>query len=123
MRVTRRTFLRLAHEAWRELPEKVREAVHNVDIEVHPWPTNREIKEMGLSSPRDLLGLFVGIPRVAPGAHEQTVPNLIILFQRPIEESCSTKEELKSEIKKTLRHEIGHYLGMDERELEKLGYG
>ena len=27
------------------------------------------------------------------------------------------------EVRKTVLHEVGHYLGMDERQLEELGYG
>ena len=36
---------------------------------------------------------------------------------------CETIEQLEREIEITVVHEIAHFLGMDEKRLEELGYG
>ncbi len=48
---------------------------------------------------------------------------MIYLFQEPLEEMCSTREELEEEIEITVVHEVAHYIGMTEERLEELGYG
>jgi hypothetical protein len=37
--------------------------------------------------------------------------------------ACHTREQLAEEIRKTLLHELGHHAGMDEEQLDALGYG
>lgn len=50
-------------------------------------------------------------------------PDMIYLFQEPLEEMCNTREELEEEIEITVVHEVAHYIGMTEERLEELGYG
>ena len=47
----------------------------------------------------------------------------IYLFQGALEEACATESELVEQIRVTLLHEIGHHFGLDDDEIEKLGYG
>ena len=51
------------------------------------------------------------------------MPDTVTLFQRPIESVCASQEEVVREIRITLVHEVGHYLGMTEEDLDRLGYG
>ena len=48
------------------------------------------------------------------------LPHQIVLFQRDLEDCCPDREELSLQISLTLIHEIGHYLGLDEDELQEL---
>jgi predicted Zn-dependent protease with MMP-like domain len=45
------------------------------------------------------------------------------LFKRNLERSAGDAAELAEQIRVTLYHELGHYLGLDEDALEDLGYG
>ena len=45
----------------------------------------------------------------------------VILFKKNLEKICQDREELIEQIQITVRHEIGHYLGLDENDLERLG--
>ena len=45
----------------------------------------------------------------------------IILFKKNLEKVCQDEEELIDQIQVTVRHEVGHYLGLDEDDLERLG--
>ena len=47
------------------------------------------------------------------------LPDRIILYQRNIEDICSTEEELVEQIWKTLIHEVGHYFGLSEKDMGK----
>jgi predicted Zn-dependent protease with MMP-like domain len=45
------------------------------------------------------------------------LPDKITIFKRPIEESCSTLEEISEQVRETLIHEVGHYFGMSEEDM------
>jgi predicted Zn-dependent protease with MMP-like domain len=61
----------------------------------------------------DLLGLF---------AEEPYMPAQITIYRLPLEESFPDPHQLEEEIRVTVLHEIGHYFGMDERQIADLGY-
>ncbi len=48
-------------------------------------------------------------------------PSSIVLYQKNLERACDSKEQLVEEIRVTLLHEVGHFLGLDEEELEARG--
>ena len=50
-------------------------------------------------------------------------PNYIYLFQRNLERIARDREDLIEQITITLHHELGHYLGLDEDEVEDMGLG
>ena len=54
---------------------------------------------------------------------EPYMPVTIAVYRRPLEETFPDRDELEREIRITVLHELGHYFGMDEGELEGLGYG
>jgi predicted Zn-dependent protease with MMP-like domain len=48
--------------------------------------------------------------------------NHILIFQEDHELVCDSEEELVEEVRTTVLHEIGHHFGMDEDDLDELGY-
>ena len=66
------------------------------------------------TSPEGLMGLFEGAG--ALGAAED-LPQRIVLYKRPHEESASSLPELVEEVRRTILHEVGHLFGMEEDEL------
>ena len=44
-------------------------------------------------------------------------PAHIVLYQKNIEEVCSSEAEVCHQIRQTLIHELGHYFGMTEEQL------
>ena len=75
-----------------------------------------------MGSADGLLGLYTGVSRLERGDDLPFLPDKITLFQRPIEKICGSRDEVVEEVRKTLLHEVGHYLGMDEEYLHRLGY-
>ena len=104
------------------LPEGLVGYLENLDIVVEEWPSEELLSDTGTEHRGGLLGLFEGVSRLERGDDLPMWPDKITLFQRPIEEICSTREEVAEEVRKTLLHEVGHYLGMDEDYLDRLGY-
>ena len=103
------------------LPEEFRERMENIAISVEPYPTREDLRSVGLTNKRHLLGIFHGIPfnSVSPFYSGPVMPSEIVLFQKNIEAIAETEEDLVDEIRITLLHEIGHYFGMDDDELER----
>ena len=114
-------FARMVRHAYRALPAHIHRRLENVDISVEDWPSAEDLDL--LESPGTLFGLFTGVPATEREGVGPPLPDRIILFRGPILESCSTLEEVRHEVRVTLWHEVGHYLGMDEEALHRLGYG
>ena len=69
-----------------------------------------------------LLGLYVGVPLIDRYGGDPILPDCIYIYRRPILEVCDSYDSVVEEIRITLLHEIGHYLGLGEQDLERLGY-
>ena len=119
--LSRREFVRIVREAYKQVPPPVQEALRNVDIAVEEWPNDDEIPQSqdGIT----LFGLYTGVPLPEREGGEPLLPDRIVLYRQPILRHCSTRAEAEREIRTTLLHEVGHYLGMGEYDLDRLGYG
>ncbi len=111
-------FNQLVDEALERLPRVFKEKLHNLAIIVEDYP-DEELQEQFEGA---LLGLFQGIPKTRETVFWASLPAQIRLFQKNIESICRTDEEVRQQIEKTLKHEIGHYFGLSERDLRKKGY-
>lgn len=105
------------------LPDPFRSHLDEVAITVEDVPS-REILLDGDPpfDPAELLGLFVGVSlaersHLGPGGE---LPPRILLFRRNLERFAADAEDLREQIAVTLYHELGHYLGMDEDDLERI---
>jgi predicted Zn-dependent protease with MMP-like domain len=54
---------------------------------------------------------------------DEYLPDKITIFERPLTRTFKDPVRLQEEIRITVLHELGHYFGLDEDEIEKLGYG
>jgi predicted Zn-dependent protease with MMP-like domain len=68
----------------------------------------------------DLLGLFVG-PALADPDESPLPPQIILFLENLWEFSDGHEDRFREEIRTTYLHELGHYLGLDELDLEKRG--
>ncbi len=111
-------------EALRACPDEVREAVRNVPILLEELPSD----EVCLSfdpprSPIDIVGLFSGPSLLERSFADpwSAVPATITLYRKNLERIASDRARLLEEVRITLLHEIGHYLGLSEEDLEARG--
>ena len=119
--MTNREFVRLVRRAYREVPGDVLQSLDNVDVVVEEWPGPDE--QDLINGEGSLFGLYSGVPMTEREGGGAMLPDRIVIYRQPILRSCSSRTEAEREIKITLWHEIGHYLGMSEDDLHRLGYG
>ncbi len=98
---------RIVSEALQTLPEPLKGAIDEIIFVVNG-------KRAG-----HLYGLFEGVPR---GANEAGgPPPQITIYARALAADFPDLVGLRAEVRKTLVHEIGHYLGLEEDELAARG--
>jgi predicted Zn-dependent protease with MMP-like domain len=117
-------FGRLVEAALAELPPRFAEHLARVPVEIRDRPTPQQLKEVGLGKDDLLLGLYVGTSLADQSVnHDYELPSVIYLFQEDLELVSDSREQLQNEIRTTVLHEVGHYFGLDEAQLDALGYG
>jgi predicted Zn-dependent protease with MMP-like domain len=119
--VTRAAFLKLVDEALLTIPQEFRDALQNIAIVVEDEPTEEQLDEVEIEPPDTLLGLYQGTPLTErQWAHGNTLPDKVTLFQGPIEDSSDGNDDVVVAIGETLIHEIGHYFGLSEDEIQEI---
>ncbi len=119
--MTRERFEQLVEQALRTIPRRFRAAMKNIAVMVEDEPSPELLDEMGIGPPDTLFGLYQGTPLSERGwAYGNTLPDRIIIFQRPIEQECETEQEMVATIGETVIHEFGHYFGMSEEQIEEI---
>jgi predicted Zn-dependent protease with MMP-like domain len=109
--------------ALEELPEEFADFLEEVPIEVRDEPSADQLKRARAGRGSLLLGLYVGRPRTLRSVEDSgAMPDVIYIFQRPIETVCNNERELIRQVRVTVLHEIGHHFGLNEDDLERLGY-
>lgn len=117
----RERFERLVDEAVGLIPRRFRKHMRNLVLVVEDEPAPELLDEMEIEPPDSLYGLYRGTPLPERGAgFGNALPDIITLFQRPIEEDCEDEEEIRWVIGETLIHEVGHYFGLSEEEIEAI---
>jgi predicted Zn-dependent protease with MMP-like domain len=119
--VDRDAFDRLVGDALRSIPRRFRDAMANVVIVVEDEPSRALLREMAIEPPDTLLGLYQGTPLTErQWDYGNRLPDRILLFQGPHERSARSEDDLVVAIGETLIHEIGHYFGMSEEQIEAI---
>ena len=114
----REHFVEVVEEALDSLPQEFRSRIRNVAVLVEDMPPNQRSPQPGRRK-RLLLGLFHGVPTIRKSIFDlPTGPDYIVLYQKNIEAVCSSKAEVREQIRRTVIHELGHYFGMDEEQLK-----
>jgi predicted Zn-dependent protease with MMP-like domain len=117
----RREFEKLVEAALETIPQDFRDAIVNMAIVVEDEPSPELLDEMGMED-ATLMGLYQGTPLPErSSSHGNTLPDVVTLFQGPIEDEAEgDREQIIWEIGATLIHELGHYFGLSEDEIEEI---
>jgi len=119
--MTREQFQRLVIEAVALIPKRFRREMKNLALVVEDEPSAELLADMEIEPPDSLYGLYQGTPLPErTWAYGNNLPDRITIFQRPIEEECDDEDEVRAVIGETLIHEVGHYFGMSEEEIEDI---
>ncbi len=143
----RERFDAIFEEALESLPAQLHTLIEEVPVILEDYPPPDvldyfEQAEGHRPELDELCGLHTGIP-LTQGGHAATgdLPSQVVIFRlgiiaaaggwevRPAEDAdvpgatVGGEDMIYEEIVITLLHEIGHELGLEEADLEKLGYG
>jgi len=132
----RQRFDALLEDVLEQLPAGLHKLIEEAPLIVEDHPSDELKRELSIEQDDELCGLHTGVPLT-----ERTVeaPDLeyIHIFREGIVEMAGGWEEtaddegepmggvdaVREEIRITILHEIGHHFGLDEDDLERLGYG
>ncbi|MFN4259326.1 MAG: metallopeptidase family protein [Gemmataceae bacterium] len=124
-RMSLRKFGMLVAEVLETLPPEIAKYLDNVVVDVEVEPTAETLRDLDfteaeIAAGESLYGLFCPMPLPWPDEVEfLDRPNRIIIYQRPLAEDFPDPEQLRTEIRKTVIHEIAHHFGLTDRDLER----
>lgn len=112
--VSRDVFEQMVGEALDLIPQELLDAMDNVIIRVVDEPP----------AGRHILGLYEGTPLTQRGEGWQfTTPDVISIYQGPLQRRSVNLVDLRKEINITVIHEVAHHFGIDDDRLDELGWG
>jgi predicted Zn-dependent protease with MMP-like domain len=122
--VSKARFAELVERAMAELPEPFAGFMEEVRVEIEDRPSAKLLRELEMEEDELLLGLYYGRSLLERSVEDSgRMPDVITIFQEDVEEVSDSEGDLVREVRITVLHEIGHFFGMDEDDLDKLGYG
>jgi predicted Zn-dependent protease with MMP-like domain len=119
--MTRERFERLVVEAITLIPRRFRREMKNLALVVEDAPSPSLLDELDIQPPDSLYGLYQGVPLPERSWGDgNRLPDKITLFKRVIEGDCEDEDEVRAVIGETLIHEVGHYFGLSEAEIQEI---
>ena len=122
--MTRAEFENLVEAALKKLPRPFREKLANIAVVVEDWADDQTLEEMGIEPPDTLYGLYRGVDLTRRDSfYGNVLPDTIHIYQGPIEEDCADPDEMAELVRDVVAHEVGHYFGLDDDEMEAIERG
>jgi predicted Zn-dependent protease with MMP-like domain len=131
----RRMFDRAVESVIAGLPIQIRRLIEQIAVIVEDRPGPDILADLGIDpsdteAAEEIMGLHTGTPLTEAGIDDwPSAPTVIHLFRDGIigsvrdESGRIDPQALEAEIRTTLLHEVGHHFGLDEDDLDELGYG
>lgn len=122
--MTRSEFVTLVRQAVDELPDTFARHLENVEIVIEDEPDPELLRSLGMDPRREtLFGLYQGIPlHLRDMSYSGALPDKISVFYRPLVRAYRSPEQIRTQVRQTVIHEIGHFFGLDEQTIRDLGY-
>lgn len=118
----RARFVTLVRRALRDIPPPFKEHLRQVDIVVKRRPSRDDLRAAELPPGESMYGFYRGVPLTERGGgYNLVAPDVIYVYQQPLEEDFPREAELMAEIRTTVLHEIAHFFGIDDDRLDELG--
>ncbi len=117
--LTLEEFERIVAEALESLPKRFADMVRNVVIAVEEEPSAEDLESLGPGAGEDeLLGIYRGVALTERSHDMPLMPDEIAVFRGPILRATRTRREAVDEVRETIVHELGHYFGLDDDEMD-----
>jgi len=115
-----REFEKIIENSVSEIPEKFRSILEKESIELLPRETVPAVLQSKFKN-KIVFGVFIGIPHTKRSVFNiQQEPTRIELYKESFESVFHNNQEIEKQIVKTVVHEIGHYFGFSEEELQEI---
>jgi len=119
--MTRRQFEALVERALRRLPRKFKDKLANIAVVVEDWADDATLADVGVEPPDTLYGLYRGVDLPhRDSSYGNVLPDVITIYQGPIEEDAADEEEMADIVRETVVHELGHYFGLDDDTMHQI---
>jgi len=102
------------------LPKAYVDRLENVAFIVEQYPSDQQRKQLELRNDQTLFGLYEGVPLSRRQGTTKLLPDKITIFKYPIESVSHSLPELRTQIAKTVWHEVAHYYGLNHDQIDKL---
>lgn len=126
LKMSKEDISQLANQVIDEIKAPFQKELKKLPIFVEELPAEDDLIDNEETLSPSIWGLFKG--RNAPeendlGASDCVTPPQIIIYRRNLCRDCQNIKELRQELKITILHEIAHYFGLSEEDVDKLGLG
>ena len=119
--MSREKFEKHVEEALAGIPQKFKKHLLNLAVIIEDKPSKEIYHQTGTSPLSTILGHYHGVPFKHRGPYYGNIPpDVIVIYQKPIESLSSNEEEIRKKVREVVLHEIGHYFGLSEKELRKI---
>jgi len=102
------------------LPKDYVDRLENVAFIVEDFPSDEQRRQLELRNDQTLFGLYEGVPLSRRQGTTKLLPDKITLFKNPIESVSGSLAEVRTQIAKTIWHEVAHYYGLNHDQINKL---
>jgi predicted Zn-dependent protease with MMP-like domain len=126
---TRRDFDQQLEWVLERLPAQVHTLLEEVPLYVEDYPSAQIMSEMGVQDRDELCGLYTGVPLDQRSVSQPfEMPDVVTIYREGILSAATDRHgrvrrgRLRREIRITILHELAHYHGLSEEDLEELGY-
>jgi predicted Zn-dependent protease with MMP-like domain len=122
LKYSEQEFQEMVSKALDEVPEEFDKEWNNVAVIISTgWPTEADKKKMGVPEGHIVFGTYSGLDRTK-GYQSDASRHVIVVYQPALELLCgSDKKRLEREIRRTVLHELAHYLGMSHERMKEIG--
>lgn len=104
-------FRALVAEAFQALPRSFKKKIENVAVEVE--------EDALVEGGRLVLGRYQGVPLTERTSwYGNVLPDRIVIYQGSVEQVTKDPGHIKRLVQQVIRHEVGHYFGLDEEDME-----
>ncbi len=124
VKVTDEEFDAMVSDAIDSIPGEFLDELDNVVFLVEDEPSAQQVADdIADGGTGEMLGLYSGVNIYERGdCYDGDLPDSITIFKGPHERMCESAAELAEEVRRSVVHEVGHYFGMDEAQVDEMGY-
>jgi predicted Zn-dependent protease with MMP-like domain len=118
--ISQNEFQDIINVSIQSLPKAYIDRLENVAFIVEDYPTPAQRKQLELRNDQTLFGLYEGVPLSRRQGTTKLLPDKITIFKDPIEFVSNNLAELRTQVAKTVWHEVAHYYGLNHDQINAL---